>query len=220
MATISIDYDSTGDVELILQEQDDENSAKYNLGPLGVKVKEVHLRVSSLKLISSSHYFQAMLEDSEFQEGKELKQNGFLEIELLDPEDDPTAMMIILGILYGKEIRMPNEVGLEMLNRVTVLVDKYHWHALVTSHAISWYDGLLDSLGLPDAFDETLLTWLWIAWVFGIRRRFKALSQVAMQDARKSIDLTDEAIRLPIRALSKWPLLLPNLTIGHRHRGL
>ena len=78
MATISIDYDSKGDVELILGKKDNtplnqaaqqdsqsseqEEPVKYNVGPLGIKVKEFRLRVSSFKLISSSRYFQKMLE--------------------------------------------------------------------------------------------------------------------------------------------------------------
>ena len=216
MATISVDYDSNGDVELILEEKDNarlnqaaspsceqEKPAKYNVGPLSIKVKEFRLRISSLKLTSSSRYFQAMLEGSGFREGKELKEHGFVEIELLDPEDEPTAMMIVLGILYGNNIQVPIELDLPTLNKVAVLVDKYQWHELVTPHAISWFDSLLDSRGLPDAFDKTFLMWLWIAWLFGMKDHFKALSRVAQQDACNSIDLTDESIRLSTRALSK-----------------
>ena len=130
MATISIDYDSNGDIELILEEKDNtplnqaaqqaspsseqEKPAKYNVGPLSVKVKEVRLRVSSLKLISSSRYFQAMLEGSRFHEGEELKEHGFVEIKLLDPEDEPTAMMIILGILYENDVQVPIELATKL----------------------------------------------------------------------------------------------------------
>jgi hypothetical protein len=217
MATISIDCDSNGDVELILEEKDNtplnqaapqaspsseqEKPAKYNVGPLGVKVKEVHLRVSSLKLISSSRYFQAMLEGSGFREGEELKEHGFVEIKLLDSEDEPTAMMIILGILYENDVQVPIELDLPTL--VAVLVDKYQWHALVTPHAISWFDSLLNSQGLPDASDKAFWIWLFIAWLFGMKDHFKTLSRVAQQDACISIDLTDKSIRLSTRALSK-----------------
>lgn len=219
MATISIDYDSKGDVELILEMKDNtplneakqpaslqgekDNPTNYNVGPIGVKVKVVRLRVSSLKLISSSRYFQAMLEGSGFSESEELKEHGFVQVELLDPEDDPTATMIILGILYGEDVQVPTELDLATLANVAVLVDKYQWHELVTPHAISWFDSLLNSQGLPDAFDESLLMWLFIAWLFGMKDHFKAVSRIAQQNACKSIDLTDEKIRLPSRALSR-----------------
>jgi hypothetical protein len=39
-----------------------------------------------------------MLENSTFLEGRELKENGFVQVKLLGPEDDPTAMIIILFI--------------------------------------------------------------------------------------------------------------------------
>ncbi|KAH8803295.1 hypothetical protein F5884DRAFT_711969 [Xylogone sp. PMI_703] len=239
MATISINYDSNGDVELILgmentclkpeaqkallstkQEESpprmqegpssnkedpasgkQEEYAKYSVGPLSIITKEIRLRVSSLKLISSSRYFQGMFEGPAFCERKELIEHGFVEIELLDPDDDPTAMMIILGILYETSTQVPPRLDLQMLYKVTVLVDKYQWHTLVAPHAISWFDGLVDSQGLPDKFDQTLLMWLWIAWIFERKYHFKVLSRVAQQDACNSIDLTDESIRLSTRTL-------------------
>jgi hypothetical protein len=200
MATISIDYDPNGDVELVLQHSDEDESRTYNMGLIGVKVKEVRLRVSSLRLVASSRHFKAMLD---FQEGKELKQHGSVEIELCDPEDDPTAMAIILSILHEKEVYLPIDMDLPLLFKVTVLVDKYHWHDMVTPYATLWFDSLVDSLGLPEDFDDNLLTWLWMSWVFGLKEYFKTLSRVAMQDACSSIDTTNENIRLLTRALSK-----------------
>jgi hypothetical protein len=63
MATIFLDYDSKGDVHLILEEKDGSpigessgsasaggNNPRYAIGLLGVKMKKVQLRVSSLKL--------------------------------------------------------------------------------------------------------------------------------------------------------------------------
>jgi hypothetical protein len=223
MATISINYDSKGDVELILGNKDDIPlnqaaqqasqlsqrgvSVTYNMEVLDFKVKELRLRVSSSILISSSDYFQAMLEGSRFREGKELKEHGFIEINLLDPEDEPTAMMIILGILYESDVQVPKKLDLQTLEKVAILVDKYRWHALVTSHAVSWFDNLLDSQGLPNVFDETLMVWLFIAWIFGMKDHFKALSRVAQQDAKNPIDLTDQGIRLPTRVLSRLHLV-------------
>ena len=216
MATISIDYDSNGDVELVLLETclDQEGRqalssteqgrpVKYNVGPLGIKIQNVRLRVSSLKLISSSPYFQAMLEGPAFREGKELEEHGFVEIELLDPEDEPTATMIILSILYGNDVQVPIELDLSMLYKIAILVDKYQWHALVAPHATLWFDRLLEPVDFSGTLDETLLMQLYIAWVFGMKDHFKKLSGIAQQVSCNSIDLTDESIRLPTRALSK-----------------
>jgi hypothetical protein len=219
MATISVDYDSNGDVELIFEEKtaadqvapqggsssdEQQMRRKYVVGHLDVNVKKVRLRVSSSKLMSSSRYFHAMFEGSRFREAEELKERGFVTIELSDPEDDPTAMMIVLGILYSNDVKVPTDIDLQTLHKITTLVDKYHWHATVVPLAISWLDKLEGSQGLPGAFDETLLMWLWIAWVFGMKDRFKELSRIAQQYASKPIDLADEKILLPSSVLSKY----------------
>jgi hypothetical protein len=107
------------------------------VGPLVVNAKEVRLRVSALKLASSSSYFQAMLESSTFVEGRELKENGFVQVKLLGQEDDPTAMIIILGIMYENNVEVPTEMDISMMEKVAVLIDKYQWHALAAPHANS-----------------------------------------------------------------------------------
>lgn len=212
MATISIDYESNGDVKLILQKQNtaaadlatqQDVSVEFKVGPLGIEAKEVHLRVSSMKLISSSRYFQAMLEGGAFREGKELKEQGFVEIELLDPEDDPVTMMIILGIIYDKGIQVPEELNLPLLYKVAVLVDKYQWHDLVAPRAVSWYDKIVQVRKLPDTFGDDVLMWLWMAWLFGMKEHFKTLSSVAQQDACNPISVTEENIRVPTRVLCR-----------------
>jgi hypothetical protein len=148
-----------------------------------------------------------MLEGPGFREGRELKEHGFVKIELLDPEDDPRATMVVLGILYGNNVQLPVDLDLPTLHKVAVLVDKYQWHELVTPHAISWFDQLSESQGIPITFHETLLMCLWIAWLFRMKDRFKTLSRVAQQDAYDLIDLTDESIGLPTRVIGKWHLV-------------
>jgi hypothetical protein len=228
MATISIDYDSNGDVELILEHKDTTHPnqtiqqpspsseqerlverRKYNVGPLVVNAKEVRLRVSALKLASTSSYFQAMLESSTFLEGRELKENRFVQVKLLGPEDDPTAMIIILGIIYENNVEVPTEMDISMMEKVAVLIDKYQWHALAAPHATSWYYGLLNSQsGLPDGSNPKILTWLWLAWLFGVKDHFKSLSRAVQQTICNSISLEDENIRLSDKIIGKWHLLV------------
>lgn len=190
---------------------------KYSVGPTSLQVKEFRLRVSSLRLTSSSLYFKTMLEGARFREGQELAEKGFIEIELLEPKDDPTAIMIIMGILYGTDVDVPNHVDLATLEGITILVDKFQWHTLVTPHATAWFDNLIELEGRPNRFDKNLLVWLFIAWQFGIQDDFKYLSKVAQQDSPTSIDTHDESIRLSTRIIGKSTRFLeldpsPNLS--------
>ncbi|CZR66800.1 uncharacterized protein PAC_16701 [Phialocephala subalpina] len=199
MATIFIHYDPKGDVELILEKQDIPHTnqtpaspsnkqgapTKCTVGPVEIKVNKFRLRVSSHKLISSSRYFQAMLEGPGFREQQELKEKGFVAVELLDPEDNPTAMIVILGILQGNKAQVPEE-----------------WHELVKPSAIAWFTKLAnDPYFLHTLWKDTLWQCLWIAWVFGMKDHFKLLSEIAQGDGRAPIDLTDESIRLPSRII-------------------
>jgi hypothetical protein len=66
--------------------------------------------VSSQQLISSSEYFQRVLEDIASAESKNQKENGFFQIRLSEPQDKITAFSIILDILYERQNRIPSNV--------------------------------------------------------------------------------------------------------------
>lgn len=123
-------------------------------------------------------------------------------------------MMIILGILYGKDVRTPKDIHFPILEKVTVLVDKFQWHALVAPHATSWYESLAGNRTM--AYHPVLLTWIWIAFVFSIQHRFKMFSQIVIREMSKSLDPKDEKIRLPTPVISKWLhfLVTPSATNG------
>ncbi|KAF2021423.1 hypothetical protein BU24DRAFT_487848 [Aaosphaeria arxii CBS 175.79] len=203
MATITIDYGSNSDVELVLPANiattplDLEVPPNFTYGNTKVRVKEFRLRASSEKLMSSSSYFRAMFDGIRFREAQDLKEHGFAAVQLLDPEDDPSAMQIILGILYSSDVQVPDDIDLQTLYDIAKLVDKYFWHESVAPRAVSWFERLQGSQGLPDSFDETLFMWMWIAWVFEIQDSFKKLSRLAQQCATKSIDPADKKILLP-----------------------
>jgi hypothetical protein len=217
MATLSIDYDPSGDVKLVLVEKEspqtsssDQNSSietrpeslpsVYGLGLVHMKVRQVHLRVSSSKLIASSCYFDAMLNGARFKEGKELEEKGFVTIELLHPEDDPTAMMVILAILYCADPNItsivPANMELKNLEKLTILVDKYQWQDIVQPYAVVWFNRIWDTKKMPEAFEEILLC-LWITWVFEIENGFKSFSRSAIQNGKSTISDDDETIRIP-----------------------
>jgi hypothetical protein len=137
-----------------------------------------------------------MLEGS-LREATQLREQGFVEIALPDPEDDPTAMMIIIGILYGKTVDLPETVEISLLEKIATITDKYEWHELVTPFGIDWFDKIVLQDGLPSDFNDKLLDWLWISWVFGHKENFKSLSKTAQQYAPTPINTRDENIRLP-----------------------
>lgn len=207
MATLALEYDSAGDVELIWERgalAEKIIPPMFDFGPLSVMTDSVRLRVSSTKLISSSRYFQTMLESSAFREGTDLKEHGSTTIRLSGPEDDPTALMIIIGLLHDGNVSPSKTIDLPLLDKIATLVDKYEWHSVVNPHVTNWFAELKLREGLPETFNDKLLKWLWILWVFGLKTHFKTLSKVAQQDASSPIDLEDENVHLPNSVLSKY----------------
>jgi hypothetical protein len=164
--------------------------------------------VSSQQLISSSEYFKRVLEDTASADGKKQKENGFVQIQLSDPEDKMTAFSIIIDILYEKVTYLP------MSTLRCCARSQWLWRntsgKLVTLRARTWFHALVNDARLPDHSSQGLMKWLWFAWLSGLENHFRQLSKVAQQDARNSIVLTGEAVRLPYGVLRKYSSLLPS----------
>lgn len=207
MATISIDFDSSGDVELILQNRpvpapnpgnEEETESNWEFGSLDVKFKEVRLRVSSEKLMSCSDYFRATLPTPRFREGEEFAENGSMTLNFSQPEDDAESMMIILGILYESEVQVPTRLSVQKLYNMATLVDKLQCQETVAFQAREWLKGIMeDFMNLTSENYEVGLRLLWITWVFNMKRYFVRVIWVVQLHALHQIDPIDEKILLP-----------------------
>ncbi|KAF2666099.1 hypothetical protein BT63DRAFT_49702 [Microthyrium microscopicum] len=211
MATMLLDFDSQGDVILLVGNRPDDGTTEATSGSkflsivnMGVSMSTVKLKVSSKKLIASSPCFEAML-DGSHKEAQELRDSGTTEINLCGPEDDPEAMIIIMGILHGtgSDIKPPNTTNLFLLEKIVDLTDKYQCHAVVLNSARQWADKLYNLEGLPTTLNPDLLSWLWISWVLGLQSHFQTLSAVAMRTTIGPMSLTDESIKVPERVVTQ-----------------
>ncbi|KAF2669724.1 hypothetical protein BT63DRAFT_267690 [Microthyrium microscopicum] len=164
------------------------------IGLINVKVVKYHLRVSAAKLVSSSRVFESMLKGPSFREGVELQEKGFVRLDL---DDDPTAMMVVLGILHGNDAATTTVEEFEDLFNLAVVTDKYQLHAVVAPHASIWIDDYLKHSKMLEGFSNWHLSCLWMTWVFGAEKQFRALSIHVMQSLTKSIDATDPNVKLP-----------------------
>lgn len=167
---------------------------------------QVHLRVSSIKLIMSSPYFKAMLTGDRYPEGRNLAENGSVRIDLSDTEDDPEAMMVILGLLYNtsNHVDAPAQIELSTLINITMLVDKYQWHELVTPHATHWFETIKPQIiskfsSLPSNMQIKVFV-----GDLGLRtRRSLQNSYMTMEHSLHTIDTSDPEVLLPTRVMSK-----------------
>jgi hypothetical protein len=109
----------------------------------------MRVRVSSRHLVLASRTLKLLLPNSP-------------EWPLLD--DEPNAVLILLSVIHGRYWNVPCNVDLATLTEIAILVDKYDLHEAVSVMKDQWLHHL--EIVYPDAFNEEILRWMCISWVF------------------------------------------------------
>lgn len=155
---------------------------------------DVHMRVSSKHLILASPTFRSMLGPN-FEEGQRLRIEGSTDIALGD--DDPDAFEILLNIIHGLTRKVPRTVSLEMLTKISVLVNYYQMQEVVELFSDTWIEHLARE-GLPVSHGPEAVSWLLIAWVFHKPLEFRAVSRaIELGCDEKLEDEFDETFPIP-----------------------
>ena len=125
-----------------------------------------------------------------FKEGLELSSKG--QAELILPDDNPDALLILLYFIHAQTKKVPLKVGLSMLNDLAILVDKYELLDITEPLADFWMKNIRHSI--PKDLNMDLLSWICISWVFKRSDIFAKVTKVAQL---KSEGLLEENL-LPI----------------------
>jgi hypothetical protein len=89
------------------------------------------------------------------------------------PDDDPTAVELILNIIHGRFNKVPTTLPTEELYNLTILTDKYDLTWQLSPWADIWFQ---DVTG-----DKSMM--LWIAWELGARQKFQSLADSLVMDS-------------------------------------
>ncbi|CAD6444518.1 9e92c67b-038d-4675-a036-19ccf4c8f26d [Sclerotinia trifoliorum] len=214
-----VTYDPDGDLVLVLTQETEledtdegensEESTEPEPGPRDYLEKnvltneatavreDVHMLVSSKHMSLASPVFKAMLQANHFKEGRELASAGKVEISL--PDDDPDAFAILMCIIHGRTRSVPREIDLDLLSRISTLVDKYQLHEVVEIMSDRWISQLESEL--PEELTDDLLPWLSIAWVFEKSSIFKEITRIAERQSKGRIGEDRDDIPIPNRVL-------------------
>ena len=167
--------------------------------------QQIRFRVSSKHLTLASSVFKAMLA-REFKEGATLRSTGTIDLHL--PDDHPAALLICLNIVHGDSKKVPRKVDLRMLAEIAIIVDKYELHNAVGIKSYLWIDCLKDSI--PQSFNEDLLRWICISWVFKCTVEFRESTRIAEQQSVFNVEEEmEDNLPIPDSVISK--LLLSSL---------
>lgn len=162
--------------------------------------KEIHMLVSSKHLMLASPVFKAMLQHNNFKEGDTLRSSGQAKVPL--PDDDPTALKILLDIVHGRVRAVPRQVTLKVMTELSVLVDKYQMLEVVELYVEVWMNTLKTSV--PMFFTADLLAWLSISWVFGLADIFKQISRIAMRGSTDLFGAHESHLPIPQPVFGKF----------------
>ncbi|KAE9378231.1 hypothetical protein N431DRAFT_435404 [Stipitochalara longipes BDJ] len=159
-------------------------------------VEKVRMLVSSKHMRVASPVFRAMLQQKNFKEGRELSSKGGLELPL--PDDDAIAMIVLLDVIHGRNRRVPRKIDLDLVNRISILVDKYQMAEAVGMVSDVWIDNLRNDI--PKEYDPNVIEvhrWLAISWVFGRGDVFKTITKLVQCNCYSDLEFRLED-NLPI----------------------
>ncbi|KAK7996677.1 hypothetical protein PG989_004717 [Apiospora arundinis] len=144
---------------------------------------EVRMRLSSKHLILASAFFKKMLQGP-WEESR---------THTVEASDwDAEALLILMNIIHGRNRAVPRSISLEMLAKISVLVDYYRCHEVVELFAACWILDLRPSL--PKDYGRDFTLWLAISWVFSQEDLFKTLTKVAIRETAGPL----QTLNLPI----------------------
>jgi len=225
MSSETLIFDSRGDIVLILNRRSEGSLKSSNpsttedaaTGSDGLSLTPVNMLVSSKHMSLASSVFAAMLKPGLI-EGSTLESNGRVEISL--PDDEPDMFAILLFIIHGRTRKVPRQVSLDQLTKLSILVDKYQMQEAAGAFAEIWIEGFnVEDVNPEDLTD--VLCWLCISWVFDNAEIFEIATEYLMRkgDSEFDKDVIDE---LPIpevitRTTLKWLMSQYGLTCSREN---
>lgn len=136
---------------------------------------EIKFLVSSRHLILASGYFKAKF-TGPWKEASVDPTDGLYHLEASDW--DPDALLILMQVIHGRTRLVPRQVNLDMLARITVVVDYYDCHEVIEVFSSIWIDDL--NKGLPTEYGRSLILWLLISLVFHKDEIFSTITKTTI----------------------------------------
>ncbi|KAH7114094.1 hypothetical protein EDB81DRAFT_824085 [Dactylonectria macrodidyma] len=152
---------------------------------------KIRFQVSSRHLTLASPIFRAML-DGPWKEGTASKESLR---SIMANTWDVDALLIVLNIIHGHHRKVPKSLSLEMLTKVSTIVDYYNCHEIVEIFADRWLNGM--ARAPPDYYGRDSTLFLCVAWVFRWSGHVKAMTELALRHGEGPIETPD----LPIAGI-------------------
>ncbi|TVY86226.1 hypothetical protein LAWI1_G007987, partial [Lachnellula willkommii] len=157
------------------------------------ETQDVKCVVSSGHMMLASAYFQKRLTGEECVDAGTLRRTGRATIAL---GDDPDTFAILLNIIHGRTRQVPRQVSLDLLSKLAVLINYYAMLESVELFSDTWIENLKRE-GMPTEYNEHVLPWLFIFWVFEKGDDFRDMARLVQRECDERLDELVGAIPLP-----------------------
>ena len=160
--------------------------------------QDVNCVVSSGHMMLASAYFQKRL-TGEYTDAVTLRNTGRATISL---NNDPDTLIILLNIIHGRTRQVPRSVSLDLLSRLAVLINYYAMLESVELFSDTWIENLKRE-GMPTEYNEHVLPWLFIFWVFEKGDDFRDMARLVQRECGERLDELVGITPLPHTMISK-----------------
>ncbi|KAH5169434.1 hypothetical protein HBH68_219770 [Parastagonospora nodorum] len=159
------------------------------------KEKDIYFRVSSRHLALASPWFNRALAKEKWSESNRDKGDGLFHLTTSDW--DAEAFLILLSIFHVRHRDVPKELSLELLAKIAVLVDYYECGETVELFSEMWISSAKAKITHSLVYDQNLVLWMWVSWVFGVDDIFTKTTVTAIRQSKESLN----TLGLPIPAM-------------------
>ncbi|KAI1424095.1 hypothetical protein F5Y12DRAFT_469884 [Xylaria sp. FL1777] len=139
-------------------------------------------KASSQHLALASVYFRKMLSGS-WHEATKIYEDGLRRWTVRGFSQD--ALTIVLDVIHGKNLRVPQNLELNMLFEVARIVDYLQCYEAVALHANLWIRHL--EAKIEKSYNGALLHWICIASTFREDKIFERCTRIAITEAQFDI---------------------------------
>jgi hypothetical protein len=152
------------------------------------KEPEVRMKLSSKHLALASTYFEKLTANN----WKETTPEDGYSYVVHGRDWDEKALLILMNIIHGRTSKVPDSISLEMLAKISVLVDYYQCHEAVGFFAKTWIKH--PAVFSPFVNGRDVFLRLSVCWVFSEAGTFSMLTETIIQESKGPID----SLGLPI----------------------
>jgi hypothetical protein len=170
--------------------------------------EEIHYLVSSRHLMLASPWFMRILTGEAFTEAVKDSSDGRYHIQA--SEWDEEALRIILDIFHIRTRRIPATVSLELLAKISVLVDYYELVGaeVMEREVTGWIDHVRRTVAIPSSYCRDLMLWICISRVFHMSKEFEQATAVAMKASQGWLQTLDlpipDAVTCTLSTFPDW----------------